>query len=249
VGFSNGIQAYIEAGKPFGYLYGPKADRLPDGTPLINPATGMMIEGLESGEIGNPNPDYKLGITNTIAYKGFVLSGLFDVTKGGDIYSVTVSSLLGRGVTEDTKDREALWVIPGVYGDPNTHQPILVGGKTIPNQTRITTNDLYFAPGGASATFAINASEEFNVYDATVYRLRELTLGYELPKSVTSRLKVSGLRLSLSGHNLWYLAPNIPKHTNFDPEVSSYGATSVQGIEFSAAPTTRRIGINLNVTF
>jgi TonB-linked SusC/RagA family outer membrane protein len=249
VGFSNGIQAYIEAGKPFGYLYGPKADRLPDGTPLINPATGMMIEGLESGEIGNPNPDYKLGITNTIAYKGFVLSGLFDVTKGGDIYSVTVSSLLGRGVTEDTKDREALWVIPGVYGDPNTHQPIMVGGKTIPNQTRITTNDLYFAPGGASATFAINASEEFNVYDATVYRLRELTLGYELPKSVTSRLKVSGLRLSLSGHNLWYLAPNIPKHTNFDPEVSSYGATSVQGIEFSAAPTTRRIGINLNVTF
>jgi hypothetical protein len=81
VGFSNGIGAYIEAGKPFGYLYGPKTDRLEDGTPLINPATGMMIEGLESGEIGNPTPDYKMGITNTIAYKGFVLSGLFDLDK------------------------------------------------------------------------------------------------------------------------------------------------------------------------
>jgi hypothetical protein len=58
-----------------------------------------------------------------------------------------------------------MWVIPGVYGDPNTHQPILVGGKTVPNITRISTNDLYFAPGGASSTFAINASEEANVYD------------------------------------------------------------------------------------
>ena len=178
-----------------------------------------------------------------------MLSGLFDMTKGGDIYSVTISSLLGRGVTEDTKDREPMWVIPGVYGDPNTHLPILVGGKMVPNETRISTNDLYFAPGGASATFAINASEEANVYDATVYRLRELSLGYELPKTVISRLKVSALRLSLTGHNIWYLAPNIPKHTRFDPEVSSYGSTSVQGIEFSAAPTTRRIGINLNVTF
>lgn len=248
-GFSNGIQTYLEPGKPFGYLYGPKTDRLPDGTPLINPATGMMIEALEPGMIGNPNPDFKLGITNSLSYKGFTLTGLFDMTQGGDIYSVTVSSLLGRGVTEDTKDRETLWVIPGVYGDPNTHQPILVGGKTVPNQTRITTNDLFFAPGGASATFAINASEEANVYDATVYRLRELTLGYDLPKSLVSKWGIAGVRMSLSGRNLWYLAPNFPKHTNFDPEVGSYGASAIQGIEFSAAPTTRRIGVNLNVTF
>ena len=58
-------------------------------------------------EIGNPNPDYKLGVTNTFTYKGFLLSALFDMTKGGDIYSVTVQSLLGRGVTNDTRDREA----------------------------------------------------------------------------------------------------------------------------------------------
>ncbi len=248
-GFSNGIQTYLEPGMPYGYLYGPKADRTADGTPLINPATGMMIESLQPGFIGNPNPDYKLGISSSISYKGFTLSGLFDMTQGGDIYSVTLSSLLGRGVTEDTKDREALWVIPGVYGDPNTHMPIMVGGKTIENQTRITTNDLFFAPGGASATFAINASEEFNVYDATVYRLRELSLGYDFPKALTNKLGLSVIRFSVSGHNLWFLAPNIPKHTHFDPEVNSYGSSTIQGIELSAAPTTRRFGINLNVTF
>ena len=64
-----------------------------------------MIMAPEEGYIGNPNPDYKLGITNTFTYKGFQLSVLFDMTIGGDIYSETVNSLLGRGVTLDTKDQ------------------------------------------------------------------------------------------------------------------------------------------------
>jgi TonB-linked SusC/RagA family outer membrane protein len=249
-GFTGGIQTYLEPGLPFGFLYGTKIDRTADGTPLIDPSTGMMIESVNPGYVGDPNPDYKLGITNSLSYKGFSLSFLFDMTQGGDISSVTISSLLGRGVTLDTKDRDnSLWIIPGVYGDPNTHEPILVGGKTVPNQTRITTNDLYFSPGGASATFGINASDEYNIWDATVYRLRDLTLGYDFPKTFASKLGLSGVRFSVSGHNLWYLAPNVPKHTNFDPEVSSYGSTAIQGLELSAAPTTRRVGVNLNVTF
>ncbi len=248
-GFSNGIQTYLEPGMPYGYLYGTKVDRTSDGLPLIDPSTGKMIQGLEPGYIGNPNPDYKLGISTSLSYKGFTLSGLFDMTQGGDIYSVTVNSLLGRGVTGDTEDREGLWVIPGVYGDLNTHLPIMNGGKTVPNQTRITTNDLYFSPGGGVGTYAINGADEFSIYDATVYRLRELSLGCDFPKSLTSKLGLSVIRFSVTGHNLWFLAPNVPKHTNFDPEVSSYGSSSVQGLEFSAAPTTRRFGVNLNVTF
>ncbi len=249
-GFTGGIQTYLEPGLPFGFLYGTKVDRTADGLPLIDKITGMMIESDKLGYVGDPNPDYKLGITNTLSYKGFSLSFLFDMTQGGDISSVTIASLLGRGVTLDTKDRDnSLWIIPGVYGDPNTHEPILVGGKTVPNQTRITTNDLYFAGGGASATFGINAADEYNIWDATVYRLRELTLGYDFPKTFASKLGLSAVRFSVSGHNLWYLAPNVPKHTNFDPEVSSYGSTAIQGLELSAAPTTRRVGVNLSVTF
>ena len=87
------------------------------------------------------------------------------------------------------------------------------------------------------------------MYDATVYRLRELTLAYELPKSVLGKSRISGVTFSISGRNLWYLAPGFPKHTHFDPETSSFGASSIQGLEFSAAPTTRRVGLNLNVTF
>jgi hypothetical protein len=244
------INMQLEAGKPFGYLRGFKSRRDDEGNLLINPATGGMIQEDEQEMIGNPNPDYKLGITNTLRYRGVFLSALWDMTKGGDLYSVTLSSLLGRGVTRDTKDRETSWVIPGVYGDPNTGEVILDGGKKIPNQTRLTTNDLYFSPNtGTGQTFAINTANEWNVYDATVYRLREVTLGYELPKTLFKKLPIGSASISLSGRNLWFEAPNTPRYTNFDPEVGSFGATSMQGMELSAAPTTRRYGVNLNVTF
>jgi hypothetical protein len=200
--------------------------------------------------VGDPNPDFKMGIGNTLNYKGLSLSVLWDWTKGGDIYSVTLSSLLGRGVTLDTRDRETSWIIPGVYGDPNNPgQALLVSGKKVPNHTVITTNDLYFSAGGPSGSFAINSATEWAVYDATVYRLREVVLGYDLPKSMYKKLPVKGISVSLSGRNLWHLAPNMPRYTNFDPEVNSFGSTAVQGIELSASPTTRRFGFNLNVTF
>ena len=244
------ISPYLEPGKPFGYLRGLTSMRDADGNLLINPQTGGMIQSTSESEIGNPNPDFKLGVTNTFSYKGFILSALFDMTKGGDIYSVTVQSLLGRGVTKDTEDRELGVIIPGVYGDPLTGEPILNGGKTIPNQTRITSNDVWFSPNPTvGATFAINTPAEWSVYDATVYRLREVTLGYEFPKSLFDKTPIGGITLSFTGRNLWFLAPNMPRYTNFDPEVNSFGATSTQGIELSAAPTTKRYGINLAVTF
>jgi TonB-linked SusC/RagA family outer membrane protein len=239
-----GINPYLEPGLPFGYLRGTVDVRDPaTGALLIDPTTGFLIPALEEAYIGNPNPDYKMGIGNTFSYKGAFLTTLFDMTKGGDLYSTSVSEILGRGVTKDNVDRETSWIIPGVYGDPNTGLPLLNGGKTIPNQTRINTNDLYFGE-----TFVFGASE-WIVYDATVYRLREVTLGYEIPKKVFKKLPIGSITLTVTGRNLWYLAPGFPKYTNFDPEVNSFGSTSTQGIEFQAAPTTKRYGINLNVTF
>ena len=245
----NTYSTYLEPGKPFGFIRGTKTVRdSATGQFLINPADGTMITDPNSDMIGDPNPDFKLGINNTFTYKGFFLSALFDWTQGGDIYSVTVQSELGRGVTQDTKDRETGWVIPGIYGNPITRQPILVGGKPVPNQTRITTNDLYFSPAGGN-TYAINSAAEWSVYNATVYRLREVSIGYNIPKTMFKKLPIGSMSLSVTGRNLWYLAPGFPKHTHFDPEVSTYGSASVQGLEFSTAPTSKRIGINLNVTF
>lgn len=248
---------YIEAGFPYGYLRGSFSARTDDGQLLINPSSGMPFLDPNPGMVGNPNADYKIGITNNFNFKGIELSILWDMTKGGDFYSETISSMLGRGVTKDTEDREKSRVITGVYGNAtpvpgpnglNRYTPMLVGGKTVPNQTRVTTNDLYFTQG-TGASFATNGAFEYAVFDGTVYRLREITLGYSLPKKWVSKLKLSNVTLSLSGRNLWYLAPNVPKYTNFDPDINSVVGAGTQGVETGGAPSTKRYGLNLNVTF
>ncbi len=245
-----GSISYIEAGKPYGYLYGTAIAITADGQMLIDQATGWPIEDQVPRLIGDPNPDWKMGITNNLSYKGISISAVWDMTKGGDFYSETVTSLLGRGVTRDTEDRLKNRVVAGVYADPtNVYAPLLVGGKTVPNQTRISTNDLFFSTSTIAASFSINGHDEFNVYDGTVYRLREITMGYDLPKNFVKKLKLTAVSLSLSGRNLWYLAPNVPKYTNYDPETNSLGNGNLQGIELSAAPTAKRFGFNLNVTF
>ncbi|HUC82859.1 MAG TPA: SusC/RagA family TonB-linked outer membrane protein [Flavisolibacter sp.] len=248
---------YIEAGFPYGYLRGSYSARSDDGQLLINATSGMPFLDPNQGMVGDPNADFKLGINNTLSYKGLQLNVLWDMTKGGDFYSETISSMLGRGVTRDTEDREKSAVITGIYGNPtpitgadglNHYVPLLVGGKTVPNQTRVTTNDLFFTQG-TGASFATNGAFEYAVFDGTVYRLREIVLGYTLPSKWISKLKMSNVTLSLSGRNLWFLAPNVPKYTNFDPDINSVVGAGTQGVETGGAPSTKRYGINLNVTF
>jgi TonB-linked SusC/RagA family outer membrane protein len=230
--------------QPYGALYGTKTARDSEGNLLINPTTGQLIPAIEAGIVGNPNPKYKMGFSTGVKYKGLSLNALLDYTHGGDMYSVTVTSLLGRGVTKDTEDRENSWIIPGYYGNADTGEPLLVDGQKVRNTTAISTNNLYFGQ-----TFAINSTTDMQIYDATVWTLREVSLGYELPRRFFNKTPIGGVNISVSGRNLWYLAPNMPKYTNFNPESASFGSTNISGIELSAAPTTRRFGVNLRVSF
>ena len=248
---------WIEAGMPYGYLRGSHSARSEDGQLLISATSGMPYLDPNDGMVGDPNAKFKMGVTNMLSYKGFTLNVLFDMTKGGDFYSETITSMLGRGVTKDTENREKNAVITGIYGDPtpvvgadglNHYVPLLVNGKTVPNQTRVTTNDLFFT-AGTGASFATNGAFEYSVFDGTVYRVREISLGYSLPTKWVSALKLTGITLSVNGRNLWYLAPNVPKYTHFDPDINSVVGSGNQGVETGGAPSTKRYGVNLNVTF
>jgi hypothetical protein len=165
--------------------------------------------------------------------------------------------MLGRGVTRDVEDRETSRVIEGVYANTspvlgadgkNHYTPLLVGGKPVQNQTKVTTNDLFFTQG-TGASFATNGSFEYAVFDGTVYRLREVVLAYSLPSTILSKIKLTAVTFSVSGRNLWFLAPNVPKYTHFDPDINSVVSGNAQGVETGGAPSTRRIGVNLNITF
>lgn len=239
---------YVAVGEPFGVFYGSRFARDDNGNYLINQAGGGIIANPEDGIIGDPNPDFKMSFINTIKYKGLTLNAQFDWREGGDISSTTIQSLLGRGVTKDTEDREHSFIIPGFYGD-GFGNPILDSqGNQIPNTTQLSMNELYFSPAGGN-TFAINSVAEASIYDGTVYRLREVSLSYEMPSKWLANTPIGKISISAVGSNLWYFAPNVPKYTNFDPEVTAFGSTRLQGIEISSAPTSKRYGIRINASF
>jgi TonB-linked SusC/RagA family outer membrane protein len=246
VGNSN-LGSIFRVGQPYGMIFGSQNARSEGGKLLIDPETGLPFTLPESQILGNPAPKFTLGLTNTFTFKGFTLSALLDYRHGGKMFSVTAASLLLRGQLKISEDREGMRVIPGVYGDNSAYKAILVDGKEVQNTIPMSAFDYHFSGG-----FGAYGADETNVYDVTVIRLREVSLGYSIPKSfLTKYVKFIGnLRISASGRNLWFYAPNMLKGLNFDPEVlSSFASSNVQGFDLGAAPSTRRFGLNLTTTF
>ncbi len=240
----NGTSNVHIVGLPYGLIQGTAYARDSIGQILVNPQTGKPLT-VSAQPIGNPNPDFFMGVDNTFHYKGFTLDILFDWKQGGSLYSSTTGEAMSRGVTRDTEDREKIIVGPGVLGDPNTLKPLRdARGNEIPNNVGITVADYYFASG-----FGPGGVTEGTIFDATVFRIREASLGYDLPKTLLKGTPFGSATISFSGRNLWYKAPNFPKYMNFDPEVSSGGAGNGQGYDNLTVPTTRRFGANLRFTF
>ncbi len=243
--FAGGVIPVLRPGEDYGVLLGSASLRDENGNLLIDPSNGHLIRSPTPEIIGNPNPDFRVGLINTFNYKGVGLRVVFDWQQGGDLFSNTVLSLMGRGVTTDNEDREVMKVIPGVYGDPNTGMPILdESGNPVQNQTMVEVNELWFGE-----TFAINAANEWSVYDATYLKLREVAVSYSLPNKLLGNSPFQDITVSLSGRNLWFTAPGFPDGTNFDPEVNQFGSSNKQGIEWSSTPTVKRYGASLKLTF
>ncbi len=251
-----GLSTVHRTGFPYGQILGSANARtesfdengnyIGKGELLVDPIEGLTIFLPESQVIGDPNPDFIMGIINTFSFKGISLRTLFDWRQGGDLFSSTAGSLLLRGMLKFSEDREGLRVIRGVQGDPQTYEPIKdENGNFIQNTTTLTSFAYHFSNG-----FGSYGADETNVYDATVIRLRELSLSYDFPKKLMEKTPFGSLRLSVSGRNLWFYAPNMLKDSFLDPEVLGENADSnSQGFEYGATPNTRRFGVNLSVTF
>jgi len=255
-GNSGVLQNVHRQGQPYAQIYGTKNARDAEGNLLIQEASGMPYSLPDADIIGNPLPSFTLGFTNTFSFKGFTLSALMDWRQGGDFYSITAASLWLRGQLQGSVDREGLRVVPGVYGDPANFETDANGktigvaildenGQKVKNSTGVSAFDYHFSDG-----FGAYGADELSVYDGTTIRLRELSLGYSVPKTALSKTPFGSVRVSFSGRNLWWKAPNVLEGLNLDPEVLATTADSnVQGFEVGATPTTRRYGFNLVVTF
>lgn len=228
--FTGTIPSFV-VGQPYGVIRGNKKPRTADGQYIIDPATGLWAVEDPNQVIANPNPDWQGGLTNTFSYRGINLSFLMDARVGGDLVSFTNAFYRSRGALEETgNNREAPRVIPGVIvTSRNTDGSI---ATTRPNNIQVDAQSYW-------SNFGLQS--DLNVYDATVYRLRELSLGYAIPKSLLTRLPFGGISLQLVARNLFFYAPNI----NFDPEVNTQGAGNIRGLDLQGPPNTRTYGVNL----
>jgi TonB-linked SusC/RagA family outer membrane protein len=243
-------QPTLQPGYPYGYLRGSVIARDSEGNPLVNPHTGTYIEATELGNLGDPYPDFKTSLTNTLSCRGVSLSVLFDLRAGGILISGPASDMLGRGVTKDTEDRLGTRILPGVLADVSKKEPLLdASGNKIPNTVQISENDLWFASASTSPTLAVNSVSEFQAFDATVFRLSEISLGWDLPAKWLSATFIGSASFSVIGRNLWHYAPGFPKYMNYDPTSNAFGSANVQGIDRESAPTIRRMGFNVKLTF
>ena len=248
VNISSGLNYAIE-GEAYGVFWGTFYARDDQNNLLINPETGKVIFsddlGLENKIVGDPNEDWRMSNINTFSYKNLTLTMQWDYIHGGDIWSSTASNLLRRGVTRDTEDREGSYIIPGVLADPNTGDPILDdNGDKISNSIQIGANDLYF--------INLMDVDEGVVYDATVIRLRDISLTYNLPESLLEKTPFGSASFTFSGNNLWFDAPNLPEYMNLDPEVLGSGAngpTNGKGLDFQNDPSYKQYSLGVKLTF
>jgi TonB-linked SusC/RagA family outer membrane protein len=228
--FIGSIPSY-KVGFPYGVIIGGVIPiDSASGQRIINPATGTYAATVAGQVLADPNAEWQAGLVNTFSYKGFNLGFTFDYTQGGQVLSFTSASYKSRGALDITAvEREQPHILPGVILDPAG------SGKYIPNNIQISGQTYWSALGGLQS--------EFNVYDASVLHLRELTLGYSVPSNTVKRLKLNGLRFGIFARNVFYYAPNAP----IDPQLNTQGAGNIRGLDLQGTPNARTIGVNLRV--
>lgn len=227
-GFTNLGNQAIE-GEQLGVMVGSRVKRDGNGNFVVN---NVGDYATEAGPfiIGNPNPDFTLNTTNTFSYKNFNLNFLISYVSGGDIYSQTSAALLGRGLTTDTQDRLQTFILPGVKEDGT------------PNDIQINNSTYYFN----NVAFG---PDELSIYDGSVIRLNEISLGYNLPKKILEKTPFGSMSFTLAGYNLYYNAFNTPDGVNFDPNVMGTGVGNGRGFDFLNGPSGKRYGFSIKATF
>ncbi|MBX2896266.1 MAG: TonB-dependent receptor [Cyclobacteriaceae bacterium] len=197
----------------------------------VNPATGNAIyedvngDGLINNSdamvIGNAQPKWIGGITNTFNYKRFDASVFFQFSYGNKVLNFTKATLVNMGADlQSNQSVEALrrWRKPGDVTD-------------IPRyELNSTLNNLH---------------SNRLLEDASYLRLKNLSIGYTLPPKLTQRWMIDQARIYVAATNLF----TFTKYTGSDPEVSTLdGSTTAQGIDFFTLPQVRTISMGLNIT-
>jgi TonB-linked SusC/RagA family outer membrane protein len=236
-------QMLAVVGKPLGEIYAPVAALDPQGHTIVN-SSGIPIASSTLGDYGHVAPDFTMGLVNNIRVDKFTLGFTFDYSQGGVFYSGTADLLNFIGADPKTtyNDRNPFIVPNSVQASTDAST-----GKTTysPNSQEVTTANIVnmYYP-----TTNLGTSYKQRILTKTYIKLREVTLNYDLPKSIANKIDASKASIGLVGRNLWTWLPS--SNQTIDPEVSNLGSDLASEFgEFRAAPPLRYYGATLKVSF
>jgi TonB-linked SusC/RagA family outer membrane protein len=218
----------VDEGSSFGDVYVRGWARDDEGRRLVDPDGSPTLTDGTNVFVGNYNPNYMLGISNTITYKNLSLSFLIDHRQGGVVISGTQALIDADGHSSASlqgRDNGGI-VLDGVQAD---------GSKN----TQAIESQKYFGLIGGRYPIA-----EFYSYSGTNTRLRELVLTYSFSGRLLNKTKfIKKAELSVVGRNLFFFQRTAP----VDPEITR--GVNGGGLEYAALPSTRNYGLNLNISF
>jgi len=240
-GFSN-LGNFAIVGQPLNVIMGSYTDKAPDGQPIIT-STGSYQQANEIDIIANPNPNWMGSVISSLSWKALTFGMQWDYVQGGQILSYTAAAMVGRGVGKDleTFDPTLPLILPGVLEVKDAN-----GNTTgyTPNTLPLTTAGVFFGN-----TIIGGSPYDRGIYDATRVRFREVSLSYSLPKSIVSKLKLTGINISLVGNNLWFKSVNAPKYSKADFDRTAFGTGNGAGFDYLGGPSARRFGGTIKINF
>jgi TonB-linked SusC/RagA family outer membrane protein len=227
-----GVTSIARVGEPYGTLFGIGFMHAPDGQRVF--VNGLPVVESTPRVIGNIQPNWLGGITNTFGFKNFVLTALIDAKIGGDIYDEGTGTGRWTGQYAETAiGREEGVIGKGVMNIGSAENP-----QYVPNDVIVAANQFY----------GYNNPRRYHeaaIFDASFVKLREVSFGYNIPKSVLSKLGIQSAKISMVGRNLAILFKNTP---HIDPEADRFGSNQ-QGFAYGELPNSRSVGVNLSLGF
>ncbi|GAB3701591.1 SusC/RagA family TonB-linked outer membrane protein [Spirosoma flavus] len=217
-------------GLPMGQLYGFGYLRDAQGRQVFDAGNGRPLRTATQIPFGSALPLWVGGITNSFTYKGISLSFLIDFKLGGKMISGTNHNAWRHGLHKATLVGRAENFVIGDGVNPN--------GEV--NKTKSGVQAYY------ETVRSQNIAEEF-VYDAGLWQLRQITIGYDFSKFLPSTVPfIKGIRLNAVANNVAVIKKWVP---NIHPEQFGFPSDNLIGLEATGLPVTRSIGFNLNVKF
>ncbi|RZK56169.1 MAG: SusC/RagA family TonB-linked outer membrane protein [Pedobacter sp.] len=212
----------IREGLPLGVFYGYTALG-------VDEQTGMMvykdfnndnvIDGADKSVIGNPNPKFTYGLNNNLNYKNWSLTIFLQGVQGNDVFNATRIETEGMN---DFKNQSVAVLNRWTAAGQKTDIPKAIYGD-------VSNSDI---------------STRF-VEDGSYLRLKSVTLGYSLPKSILGKLGLNNAGIYVTGENLF----TVTNYSGYDPESSAFSGNGAFGIDFGSYPQVRQLIFGLNVSF